>query len=176
MESYVPAPPSGGVPAVRGVVHVHTNRSDGTGSIDDVIRAAATAGLKFVIVTDHGDATRAPDLPDYRDGVLYIDAVEISTRDGHLVLAVQGWTSRRHDVVCGWYPLFRSLGDPAQLMIVRRLAGGPARVTDLVSGLGLAQSTVSKHLACLRDCGLVQSRPQGRATPSQGPRAPTDQR
>jgi ArsR family transcriptional regulator, cadmium/lead-responsive transcriptional repressor len=39
-------------------------------------------------------------------------------------------------------------------MIVRRLAGGPARVTDLVSGLGLAQSTVSKHLACLRDCGL----------------------
>ena len=81
----LPAPPSGGVPAVRGVVHVHTNRSDGTGSIDDVIRAAATAGLKFVIVTDHGDATRAPDLPDYRDGVLYIDAVEISTRDGHLV-------------------------------------------------------------------------------------------
>jgi ArsR family transcriptional regulator, cadmium/lead-responsive transcriptional repressor len=28
--------------------------------------------------------------------------------------------------------LFRSLGDPARLMIVRRLAGGPARVTDLV--------------------------------------------
>jgi len=60
--------------------------------------------------------------------------------------------------------LFRSLGDPARLMIVRRLAGGPARVTDLVSGLGLAQSTVSKHLACLRDCGLVTSEPSGRAS------------
>jgi DNA-binding transcriptional ArsR family regulator len=60
--------------------------------------------------------------------------------------------------------LFRSLGDPARLMIVRRLATGPARVTDLVSGLGLAQSTVSKHLACLRDCGLVTSEPEGRAS------------
>ena len=60
--------------------------------------------------------------------------------------------------------LFRSLGDPARLMIVRRLAEGPARVTDLVSALRLAQSTVSKHLACLRDCGLVASQPTGRAS------------
>ncbi len=60
--------------------------------------------------------------------------------------------------------LFRSLGDPARLMIVRRLAVAPARVTDLAAGLGLAQSTVSAHLACLRDCGLVTSRPAGRAS------------
>jgi ArsR family transcriptional regulator, cadmium/lead-responsive transcriptional repressor len=60
--------------------------------------------------------------------------------------------------------LFRSLGDPARLAIVRRLAAGEARVVDLVAELGLAQSTVSKHLACLRDCGLVDSRPVGRAS------------
>jgi DNA-binding transcriptional ArsR family regulator len=60
--------------------------------------------------------------------------------------------------------LFRSLGDPARLAIVRRLAGGQARVTDLTGELGLAQSTVSKHLACLRDCGLVSARAQGRAS------------
>lgn len=60
--------------------------------------------------------------------------------------------------------LFRSLGDPARLMLVRRLAAGPARVTDLTAALGLAQSTVSKHLACLRDCGLVTSQPAGRAS------------
>jgi ArsR family transcriptional regulator, cadmium/lead-responsive transcriptional repressor len=47
--------------------------------------------------------------------------------------------------------LFRSLGDLSRLAIVRRLAEGPARVTDLVTALGLAQSTVSKHLACLRE-------------------------
>lgn len=60
--------------------------------------------------------------------------------------------------------LFRSLGDPARLAILRRLACAEARVVDLVTGLGLAQSTVSAHLACLRDCGLVTSRPAGRAS------------
>ena len=60
--------------------------------------------------------------------------------------------------------LFRSLGDPARLAIVQHLADGPARVTDLTGWLGLAQSTVSAHLACLRDCGLVAVRPQGRAS------------
>jgi PHP domain len=70
---------------IRGVIHVHTNRSDGTASVEDVLRSAAQAGLQFVIVTDHGDTTSAPDLPDYRNGVLYIDAVEISTRSGHVI-------------------------------------------------------------------------------------------
>ena len=81
----LPDAPAGIAPGVRGVMHIHTARSDGTGSIDDVTAAAARAGLKFVIVTDHGDATREPDLPDYRNGVLYIDAVEISTNNGHVV-------------------------------------------------------------------------------------------
>lgn len=58
--------------------------------------------------------------------------------------------------------LFRSLGDPTRLGIIQRLAHGEARVTDLVSDLGLAQSTISAHLACLRDCHLVTSRAAGR--------------
>jgi DNA-binding transcriptional ArsR family regulator len=58
--------------------------------------------------------------------------------------------------------LFRSLGDPARLAIVSRLAQGEARVVDLTRLLGLAQSTVSKHLACLRDCQLVDYRSEGR--------------
>lgn len=58
--------------------------------------------------------------------------------------------------------LFRSLADEARLRIVQRLAAGEARVVDLTGELGLAQSTVSKHLACLRDCGLVDYRAQGR--------------
>ncbi|MDQ3733344.1 MAG: metalloregulator ArsR/SmtB family transcription factor [Actinomycetota bacterium] len=60
--------------------------------------------------------------------------------------------------------LFRSLADPSRLAIVRRLALGESRVVDLTEHLGLAQSTVSGHLACLRDCGLVSSRPTGRAS------------
>ncbi|QWC85711.1 metalloregulator ArsR/SmtB family transcription factor [Nocardioidaceae bacterium] len=60
--------------------------------------------------------------------------------------------------------LFRALGDPSRLAILGHLHLGPHRVVDLVDHLGLAQSTASKHLACLRDCGLVQSRPRGRAS------------
>ncbi|WP_040338109.1 ArsR/SmtB family transcription factor [Candidatus Blastococcus massiliensis] len=60
--------------------------------------------------------------------------------------------------------MFRSLGEPARLAILRHLALGEHKVVDLTAHLGLAQSTVSAHLACLRDCGLVTSRPQGRAS------------
>ncbi|UTT47945.1 ArsR/SmtB family transcription factor [Rhodococcus gordoniae] len=58
--------------------------------------------------------------------------------------------------------LFHSLSDGTRLAIVRRLARGEARVADLVGELGLAQSTVSAHVACLRDCNLIEGRPQGR--------------
>ncbi|MEU5788309.1 metalloregulator ArsR/SmtB family transcription factor [Micromonospora purpureochromogenes] len=58
--------------------------------------------------------------------------------------------------------LFRSLGDPTRLAILRRIAIGEARVVDLTGELRLAQSTVSKHLACLRDCGLIDYRAEGR--------------
>ncbi|MCW2540595.1 MAG: ArsR family transcriptional regulator [Frankiales bacterium] len=60
--------------------------------------------------------------------------------------------------------LFRSLGDPTRLAIVAQLAGQEQRVVDLTRTLGLAQSTVSAHLSCLADCGLVAARPVGRSS------------
>lgn len=60
--------------------------------------------------------------------------------------------------------LFRGLADPARLAIVRHLALGEHRVVDLTAHLGLAQSTVSGHLSCLRECGLVTARAEGRAS------------
>jgi hypothetical protein len=66
-----------------GAFHVHTTRSDGSGTPAEVAAAAARAGLDFVVLTDHGDGTRAPSPPAYLSGVLVIDAVEISTSDGH---------------------------------------------------------------------------------------------
>ena len=60
--------------------------------------------------------------------------------------------------------LFHGFSDPSRLSILRHLALGEHRVVDLTAHLGLAQSTVSKHLACLKDCGLVTSRPEGRAS------------
>ncbi|MBX3196196.1 MAG: winged helix-turn-helix transcriptional regulator [Microbacteriaceae bacterium] len=58
--------------------------------------------------------------------------------------------------------LFHSLADPSRLAILRRLSQGEARVRDLTDELGLAQSTVSEHVACLRDCGLLVARVEGR--------------
>ena len=68
---------------LRGAFHIHSNRSDGSGSVDEIAAAAARAGLQFIIVTDHGDGTRAPDAPAYRSGVLTIDGVELNTTAGH---------------------------------------------------------------------------------------------
>jgi hypothetical protein len=74
-----------GAAVVRGAYHVHSVRSDGSGTIDEIAAAAARAGLAFVLFTDHGDGTRAPLPAAYRSGVLCIDAVEISTTGGHYV-------------------------------------------------------------------------------------------
>lgn len=60
--------------------------------------------------------------------------------------------------------LMRGFADPSRLAILTHLLLGEHRVVDLTRHLGLAQSTVSQHLACLRDCGLVTSRTVGRAS------------
>ena len=40
---------------IAGVVHVHTTRSDGRATPEQVIEAARDAGLSFVVITDHGN-------------------------------------------------------------------------------------------------------------------------
>lgn len=60
--------------------------------------------------------------------------------------------------------LFHSLADRTRLAILQHLSAGELRVVDVTNRLGLAQSTVSGHLACLRDCGLVAARAEGRAS------------
>ncbi|OKI77010.1 ArsR/SmtB family transcription factor [Streptomyces sp. CB02414] len=60
--------------------------------------------------------------------------------------------------------LFHSFSDPSRLAILHHLQFGEHRVVDLIDHLGLSQSTVSKHLTCLKDTGLLVSRPVGRAS------------
>lgn len=68
---------------VRGAFHIHSDRSDGSGSVEAIAAAASRAGLQFIILTDHGDGTRTPEAPAYRSGVLTIDGVELNTTSGH---------------------------------------------------------------------------------------------
>lgn len=78
------------------------------------------------------------------------------------MIAREGSTLTPDSSVGAAEALFHSLSDRTRLRIVQRLATAELRVTDLVAELGLPQSTVSKHLGCLRECSLVNGRPQGR--------------
>jgi hypothetical protein len=103
------APTDGTIP---GILHIHTGRSDGLSGPDEIAAAAARAGLKFLVFTDHGDATRKPDPPQYRAGVLCLDGVEISTSGGHYIAI---------DMPASPYPLAGEARDVVE--DVRRLGG-----------------------------------------------------
>lgn len=97
---------------IAGAIHVHSQRSDGAGTRAAIADAARRAGLRFVIITDHGDGTRAPDAPAYVGGVLCLDGVEVSTNGGHYLAFGMGAAP---------YPL----GGDASAVVedVRRLGG-----------------------------------------------------
>lgn len=58
---------------------------------------------------------------------------------------------------------FRGLGDPLRLRILELLREEEElSVGELVGRLGLPQPKVSNHLACLRWCGFVEARRDGR--------------
>jgi DNA-binding transcriptional ArsR family regulator len=85
-----------------------------------------------------------------------------SVSEQHSVLhSHAGVTAHAHVEVV---QVLRALAEPARLSVVHLLAEAPRRVTDLTGVLGLAQSTVSGHLAVLREAGLVTATPQGRST------------
>ena len=58
--------------------------------------------------------------------------------------------------------LFRGFSDPSRLSILESLRSGSKTVTEVVSATGRAQSSVSTHLACLYECGLVSREQRGK--------------
>jgi ArsR family transcriptional regulator, cadmium/lead-responsive transcriptional repressor len=57
---------------------------------------------------------------------------------------------------------FQGLADATRLRIVRLLLDRPSTVGELVARLGISQSGVSNHLACLKWCGYVTAERSGR--------------
>lgn len=53
--------------------------------------------------------------------------------------------------------LFRGFADPTRLRVLNILVAGELCVCDIVEILGLPQPTISRHLAYLRRCGLVEA-------------------
>jgi len=61
--------------------------------------------------------------------------------------------------------LFRALGDPIRLELVRRLSSGiPYTITTVSNGLKISRQGVRKHLQLLADAKLITLKPQGRDT------------
>ncbi len=59
--------------------------------------------------------------------------------------------------------VFRSLADPTRRALFERLCrDGELTVSALTAGAGVSQPAVSKHLAVLKQAGLVADRPSGR--------------
>lgn len=57
---------------------------------------------------------------------------------------------------------FRALGDPSRLNILDLLLDGEKNVGELVEVVGSSQGRVSNHLACLKQCGFVNTRRDGK--------------
>ena len=58
--------------------------------------------------------------------------------------------------------LFHALADPTRRSMLRRLAEGPAPVTELARPTGLRLPTVMRHLSVLEDAGLIATSKDGR--------------
>jgi DNA-binding transcriptional ArsR family regulator len=57
---------------------------------------------------------------------------------------------------------FQVLADTTRVRILALLLGGEKNVSTLVAALGVQQGRVSSHLACLKWCGFVATRREGK--------------
>ena len=57
---------------------------------------------------------------------------------------------------------FHGLADPTRVQILQFLLGGPKTAGEIVRHVGRYQASVSSHLTCLRFCGFVEARREGR--------------
>lgn len=60
--------------------------------------------------------------------------------------------------------LGRAMADPTRSRILLSLLERPGYPAELAGSLDLTRTNVSNHLACLRDCGIVVTEPEGRRT------------
>ncbi len=58
--------------------------------------------------------------------------------------------------------VFRALGDQTRRQILRRLAKGPAKITELAQPFDMSLPAVSKHVRVLERAGLIQRTIDGR--------------
>lgn len=86
----------------------------------------------------------------------------MTTKSAAALPAAVHQVAGERDVIEAARRVHRALGDTNRLDLVRRLAQGPATVSELIESTGLSQPLVSWHLRRLRSAGLVTSERSGR--------------
>ena len=71
-------------------------------------------------------------------------------------------TALAADTAALYAKFFHGLSHPVRLQILLLLLEGEKNVGELMQLLGLKQAHISNHLACLKWCGFVSSRQEGR--------------
>ncbi|MFI5144108.1 MAG: CehA/McbA family metallohydrolase [Ignavibacteria bacterium] len=75
-----------------GAIHIHSTYSDGTGSIEDIVKAAADSGLDFIIMTDHNTLKPKEDgYEKWMNNVMVIIGYEVNdmeNKNHYLVLGL----------------------------------------------------------------------------------------
>jgi len=80
-------------PVARGVIHVHSRYTDGSGTVEEILQAARSCSLDFVVITDHNTlAARRDGYENFHPGepgkagrTLLLVGEEISTAAGHVL-------------------------------------------------------------------------------------------
>lgn len=72
----------------KGAIHIHTKFSDGTGNVDEISKAAKSAGLDWIVITDHNSLEVEEGIIN---GVCVIKGEEISpqTSDHYVALGIK---------------------------------------------------------------------------------------
>jgi predicted metal-dependent phosphoesterase TrpH len=68
-------------------LHIHTNYSkDGESSVEEILRKAEVEGLDVIAITDHDSVDGAKKALTLPSAVLVIPGIEVSTKQGHLLV------------------------------------------------------------------------------------------
>lgn len=74
------------MPELKIDLHVHTEYSDSTGRLEDIVQTALKKGLDGIAITDHDTCEAAIlALERYSDRIIIIPGLEYETQEGHLI-------------------------------------------------------------------------------------------
>lgn len=67
-------------------LHCHSNCSDGSATVEEILKYAEKTGLGAVAITDHNNMNSIKRAKKYRGDILFIPGIEVSSDKGHILV------------------------------------------------------------------------------------------